>query len=255
MTISATANQKYSRTKRLSLPSTIDHPPKARWIGEVQKANGWHCWPELLSRHLHMRLWHVAERNVQIAQNAVHLLLGLQFLGFAHQFARQVGREEFEVRAQIEERPVRVRAKTVWQDNVQHQGRKVWRYGMRFTGIPADDWDAIVRYTTDKPVAESNKAQEELTTVRMTPDDTARLLPKELQMRLLQMLVDRRRLAPLDVKVTPLVQYFYSGIVRHNDKLVHRLVIQSKVVGPERDELFETRFVFDENGQNVSILN
>jgi hypothetical protein len=167
----------------------------------------------------------------------------------------QVGREEFEVRAQIDERPVRVRAKTVWQDNVQHQGRKVWRYGMRFTGIPADDWDAIVRYTTDKPVAESNKAQEELTTVRMTPDDTARLLPKELQTRLLQMLVDRRRLAPLDVRVTPLVQYFYSGIVRHNDKLVHRLVIQSKVVGPERDELFETRFVFDENGQNVSILN
>jgi hypothetical protein len=167
----------------------------------------------------------------------------------------QVGREEFEVRAQIDERPVRVRAKTVWQDNVQHQGRKVWRYGMRFTGIPADDWDAIVRYTTDKPVAESNKAQEELSTVRMTPDDTARLLPKELQTRLLQMLVDRRRLAPLDVRVTPLVQYFYSGIVRHNDKLVHRLVIQSKVVGPEADELFETRFVFDENGQNVTILN
>jgi hypothetical protein len=160
----------------------------------------------------------------------------------------QVGREEFEVRAQIDERSVR-------QDNVQHQGRKVWRYGMRFTGIPADDWDAIVRYTTDKPVAESNKAQEELTTVRMTPDDTARLLPKELQTRLLQMLVDRRRLAPLDGRVTPLVQYFYSGIVRHNEKLVHRLVIQSKLVGPERDELFETRFVFDENGQNVQILN
>ena len=166
-----------------------------------------------------------------------------------------VNRDEFEVRAQIDERPVRVRAKTVWQDNVQHQGRKVWRYGMRFTGIPADDWDAIVRYTTDKPVAESNKAQEELTTIRMTPDDTARLLPKELQTRLLQMLVDRRRLAPLGERVTPLVQYFYSGIVRHNDKLVHRLVIQSKVVGPERDELFETRFVFDENGQNVQILN
>jgi hypothetical protein len=166
-----------------------------------------------------------------------------------------VQREEFEVRAQIDERQVRLRAKTVWQDNVQHQGRTVWRYGMRFTGIPADDWDAIIRYTTDKPVADTNKAQEELTTVRMTPDDTARLLPKELQTRLLQLLVDRRRLAPLDPKVTPLVQYFYSGIVRHNDKLMHRLVIQSKVVGPESDELFETRFVFDENGQHVQILN
>jgi hypothetical protein len=36
---------------------------------------------------------------------------------------------------------------------------------------------------------------------------------------------------------------------------MHRLVIQSKVVGPESDELFETRFVFDENGQHVQILN
>ncbi|MBV8371380.1 MAG: PilZ domain-containing protein [Candidatus Eremiobacteraeota bacterium] len=166
-----------------------------------------------------------------------------------------IKRDEFEVRVVLDERNLRMRAKVVWHDNVQHQGRKVWRYGMRFTGIPADDWDAIIRYTTDRPVTEANKAQDELAAVRMTPDDTARLLPKELQTRLLQMLVERRRLAPLDERVTPLVQYFYSGIVRHNDRLVHRLVIQSKVVGPERDELFETRFVFDESGKNVQILN
>jgi len=166
-----------------------------------------------------------------------------------------VGKDEFEVRATVDTRTIRMRAKTVWQDNVTHQGRTVWRYGMRFTGIPADDWDAIIRYTTDKPVAETNKAQEELVTVRMSPDDTARLLPTELQNRLLRMLVERRRLAPLDERVHPLVQYFYSGIVRHNDKLMHRLTIQSKVVGPESDEMYETRFVFDESGENVIILN
>ena len=126
---------------------------------------------------------------------------------------------------------------------------------MRFVGIAADDWDAIMRYTTDRPVTETNKAQQELSAVRMTPDDTARLLPRDLQTRLLQMLVERRRLAPLAERVTPLVQYFYSGIVRHDDRLMHRLVIQSKVVGRESDELFETRFVFDESGKNVQILN
>ena len=166
-----------------------------------------------------------------------------------------VRRDEFEVRVELDARSVRVRSKIVWHDNVQHQGRKVWRYGMRFVGISADDWDAIMRYTTDRPVAETNKAQEELSAVRMSPDDAARLLPRELQTRLLQMLVERERLAPLTDRVTPLVQYFYSGIVRHDDRLVHRLVIQSKVVGPERDELFETRFVFDESGKNVQILN
>ncbi len=166
-----------------------------------------------------------------------------------------VRHDEFEVRVELDDRSVRMRAKIVWHDNVQHQGKKVWRYGMRFVGIAADDWDAIMRYTTDRPVSETNKAQEELSAVRMTEDDTARLLPRELQTRLLQMLVERRRLAPLTDRVTPLVHYFYSGIVRHNDRLVHRLVIQSKVVGPERDELFETRFVFDESGKNVQILN
>jgi hypothetical protein len=164
-------------------------------------------------------------------------------------------RDEVEVRVELDERGVRMRAKVVWHDNVQHQGKKVWRYGMRFVGIAADDWDAVMRYTTDRPVAETNKAQQELTAVRMTPDDAARLLPRELQTRLLQMLVERRRLAPLAERVTPLVQYFYSGIVRHDDRLVHRLVIQSKVVGRDGEELFETRFVFDESGKNVQILN
>lgn len=166
-----------------------------------------------------------------------------------------VGRDEFEVRATLETRVLRMRARAVWQDTVSHQGKSVWRYGMRFTGITADDWDAIIRFTTDKPVAETNKAQDELVTVRMTPDDANRLLPTNLQKRLLAMLVERRRLAPLDASVTPLVQYFYSGVVRHENELVHRLTIQSKVVGPEGAEMYETRFVFDDRGDTVQMLN
>ncbi|MBV8489071.1 MAG: PilZ domain-containing protein [Candidatus Eremiobacteraeota bacterium] len=165
------------------------------------------------------------------------------------------GRDEFEVRATIDTRVLRMRGKSVWQDTVSHQGKSVWRYGLRFTGISADDWDAIIRYTTDKPVAETNKAQEELVSVRMTPDDANRLLPIQLQRKLLAMLVERRRLAPLQDNVTPLVQYFYSGVVRYNNALVHRLTIQSKVVGPEGAEMYETRFVFDDQGASIQILN
>jgi hypothetical protein len=165
------------------------------------------------------------------------------------------GRDEFEIRATIESRVLRMRGKSVWQDTVSHQGKSVWRYGMRFTGISADDWDAIIRYTTDKPVADANKAQEELVSVRMTPDDASRLLPVALQRRLLAMLVERRRLAPVLENVTPLVQYFYSGVVRYNNELVHRITIQSKVVGPEGAEMYETRFVFDDAGANIQILN
>jgi hypothetical protein len=165
------------------------------------------------------------------------------------------GLEEFEVRATIDTRILRMRAKSVWQDTVTHQGKSVWRYGMRFTGISADDWDTIIRYTTDKPVQDVNKAQEELVSVRMTPDDANRLLPIQLQRRLLAMLVERRRLAPLQENVTPLVQYFYSGIVRYNNELMHRLTIQSKVVGSEGAEMYETRFVFDDQGTKIEMLN
>ena len=166
-----------------------------------------------------------------------------------------VASKEFELRAKIDDRTVRLRAKTVWADNVTHQGRRVWRYGMQFTGIPADDWDAIIRYTTDKAMVEGNKAQDDLTKVRLTPDDTARLLPHALQNRLLTMLVQRGRLAPLDDKVTPLVQYFYSGIVKHEGRPMHRLAIQSKVVGAEGvSELYETQFVFDDSGTNIGVL-
>jgi hypothetical protein len=116
-----------------------------------------------------------------------------------------VAQKEFHLLCVIETRTVRLRAKTVWADNVTHQGRKVWRYGMQFTGIPADDWDAIIRYTTDKAVADSNKAAEDLTKVRLTPDDTARLLPLALQTRLLNMLVQRGRLATRDAARTILL--------------------------------------------------
>ena len=71
----------------------------------------------------------------------------------------------------------------------------------------------------------------------------------------LGMLVQRGRLAPLDERATPLVQYFYSGIVKHQGKPMHRLLIQSKVTDPDgHPELFETSFVFDDTGTNIGIL-
>jgi hypothetical protein len=167
----------------------------------------------------------------------------------------ETAKGDFDVRATLEQRTVHMRVRVVWSDNVMHQGKTVWRYGLRYMGIPADDWDAIIRYTTGHNVAEANKAQEELVAVRMNEDDAARLIPLALQNKLLQMLVERGRLAPLDSKQTALVQYFYSGLVRHEGKPMHRLTIQSKIVGPEGDEMYETRFLFDENGENIMILN
>jgi hypothetical protein len=183
--------------------------------------------------------------------------IGLDISGGGCCFLTQeeVALPEFELRATLDQRAVHMRIRVVWQDRVTHQGKAVWRYGVRYSGIPADDWDAVMRYTTGKPVADVNKAQEELIAVRMTDEDATRLIPMNLQLRLFRMLVERKRLAPVDPKMTPLVQFFYSGLVRFEDKPMHRLTIQSKVVRDDGTDMYETRFLVDESGENVMMLN
>jgi hypothetical protein len=161
---------------------------------------------------------------------------------------------ETNVRIMLENKPVVIRAKRVWEKPGTLQGKPAWRYGMTFTGISADDWDAIVRFCNNDAVDVENKAQQELQLVRMQADDVARLIPKQLQDTLLTMLVQRRRLAPIDEK-TPLVQYSYGGVVKRGNTAFHRLSIHSRV----RDEAtgtvqsYDTRFLFDDRGKNVTV--
>ena len=165
-----------------------------------------------------------------------------------------VTRDEFEVYATLDSYSVRARAKSVWKDMGTLGGKTVWRYGTVFTGIAADHWDAIIRYAADQDVAETNKAMRDLEAIRMTPDDANRLFPGEVQAKLLGMLVERRRLAPLQENITPLVQYFYFGVTRRKSALLHELTIQSRVVGAEDVETYETSFLFDEAGEEIELL-
>lgn len=165
-------------------------------------------------------------------------------------------KDEINLRVQIEERAVMLRAKHVWCLPGTLQGKPVWRYGMQFTGIGADDWDALVRFCNNESVNVENKAQKELELVRMQADDVARLLPQRLQERLLNMLVQMHRLAPLEKDKIPLVQYFYGGTVKRANKALHRLSIHSRLNDPATGEQMEydTRFLFDDSGSNVEVV-
>jgi hypothetical protein len=169
---------------------------------------------------------------------------------------RRIGRREFDVLLRLDGNEVPARAKVMRERPSLHHGTRAFSYGLQFIGIKADDWDAVVRFTTDEVVAEPDSfARQEIELIRMQPDDTARLLPLSLQNRLLAMIVKRKQLAPLDPKTTPLVQYFYGGIVRYEKNLMHRLTIQSKLVAPDgNSQLFETHFLFDDQGGNIGIL-
>jgi hypothetical protein len=164
------------------------------------------------------------------------------------------GGTEANFRIMLESRAVVVRAKRVWQKPGTLQGKPAWRCGYAFTGISADDWDAVVRFCNHDSVVVENKAQKELEFVRMKADDVDRLLPKRLQDQLLGMLVERRRLAPLDDK-TPLVQFLYGGTIKHGRATMHRLTIRSRARDPATGDIqsFDTRFIFDDAGSHVSI--
>ncbi|HKU67354.1 MAG TPA: PilZ domain-containing protein [Candidatus Baltobacteraceae bacterium] len=165
-------------------------------------------------------------------------------------------KDEVNFRIQLEERPVMLRAKQVWCIPGTLQGKPVWRYGVKYTGIAADDWDALVRFCSNESVTVENKAQKELELVRMQADDVARLIPQRLQERLLVMIVQMRRLAPIEKDKIPLVQYFYGGTVKRGAKTMHRLSIHSRLNDPATGEALEydTRFLFDDSGNEIEVL-
>jgi hypothetical protein len=162
---------------------------------------------------------------------------------------------EVNFRVVVEERPILLRAKHVWCIPGTLQGRAVYRYGLHYTGIGADDWDALVRFCSNEAVNVDNKMQKELELVRMQADDVARLIPERLQQRLLSMLVQARRLAPIEKDKTPLVQYFYGGTVKHNGRHMHRLSIHSRIADSVSGDAasYDTRFLFDDSGTDIEM--
>ena len=162
--------------------------------------------------------------------------------------------EEANFRVQLEGRNIVIRAKRVWQQPGTAQGKPAWRYGLTFTGISADDWDAVIRFANNDQVAVDNKLTKELELVRLKADDVARLIPKKLQDTMLSMLVQKGRLAPIDDK-TPLVQYAYGGVIKRGGKALHRLSIHSRLRDPATNEVkaYDTRFLFDDQGGNVQM--
>lgn len=161
---------------------------------------------------------------------------------------------EVNFRIALENKAILVRAKPVWCIPGTAQGKPVWRYGLQYTGIAADDWDALVRFCNHEALTIENKAQKELELVRMQADDVVRLIPQRLQERLLTLLVQARRLAPLEKDKIPLVQFFYGGAIKHGGRPMHRLSIHSRVVEPDGEERsYDTRFLFDESGNEIEI--
>src|SRR5579872_398840 len=167
----------------------------------------------------------------------------------------ETGDKQFSVPATLDTRGVNMRCIPVWHNKVNHNGKPVDCYGLKFVGIGADDWDTVVRFISGEKVEVKNKAQEELETVKIKADDVARMLPQAFQQKLFAELIKRHRLAPLEEQATPLVQFEYGGVAPWSGKNMHRLTVHSKVKNEKKEERFSTRFMFDDSGKEIIVLN
>lgn len=160
----------------------------------------------------------------------------------------EIEKAEVQFRAALQDKYVMLRARKVWEQPGTFRGQIVHRYGLKITGIAADDWDMLVRYCSGQ------ESTEEIRLVPLARDDVARLIPFTLQNRMLGMLVQRNRLAPLDGK-TPLVQYAYAGKTERDGSLLHRIAIHSRMFDAAAMETrsFDTRFLFCEDASLLTI--
>lgn len=160
----------------------------------------------------------------------------------------ELHKDEVQFRASLDDGYVMLRARKVWEQPGTFRGQLVHRYGLKITGIAANDWDMLVRY------CDGSKQSEEIRLVPLQRDDLARLIPYTLQQRMLAMLVARKRLAPLDGK-TPLVQYAYAGKVERDGCALHRVAIHSRMFerASMETQSFDTRFLFSEDYAQLTI--
>lgn len=159
----------------------------------------------------------------------------------------EMTKDEVQFRASLDECQVTFRAKKVWAQPGTFRGQIVHRYGLKITGIAADGWETLVRYCNGEHEADEF--------IKLQRDEVARLIPYTMQHRMLQMLVDRKRVAPLDGK-TPLVQYAYGGRIERDGTPLHRVNIHSRIFDDASMETraFDTRFSFSED-QGVLTLD
>ncbi len=146
-------------------------------------------------------------------------------------------------------RRVPVRVATRRLDVAPKDGETFYIIGAQFTGVAADDWDAIVRYVNGaaEPV---NVGQDELKKKTSGDDDAYRLLPLQVQQEIVRQLVRSRRLAPPVVGQHPLLRMRYTGNrPRADGTSQHRVVVHSRIRIADETLAYDTSFILEDSGK------
>jgi hypothetical protein len=140
-------------------------------------------------------------------------------------------------------RKVRCRLKTARKGTLLRESQQWTLLGCSFSGIAADDYDALVRFCKGQKESE-NKAARELASMDKT-DDAYRMLPMRVQQQVLAVLVRMGRLEMPQANQQPLLRM--SSIGMENGK--HKLAVHSRISQGHGDtQTFDTVIVIDDSG-------
>lgn len=143
---------------------------------------------------------------------------------------------------------VRVKAHPAWNTEVMQGNKKIHCYGFQFTSIGGDAWDAIMTAITGSDVA----TVEGMPLAHIEDTEVAHFIPKELREKLLSELFKINRFDP---KHSPPAQFDYGGMTRSNGHPMHRLTIHTKIKSKLDETRYSTRFLCDESGNELVVLN
>ncbi len=117
--------------------------------------------------------------------------------------------KQFDVIVDIGTRKIRLRLNAVRSGTIPSGGEMWSVFGCSFSGVAADDYDAMVRVLNNQGEL-SNKAAQELASMDKT-DDAYRMLPMKVQQRCLEALVRLGRLEMPQPNQQPLLRMNHPG--------------------------------------------
>lgn len=168
---------------------------------------------------------------------------GLSFL-----LPDRIATPEYNLVLRIADHKMPVRVRHVRNDQVSHHGRMWNRYMGEFVGIAADNWDRICRYVNDEDEPQDRRKMQNQEMAKQ-PDDAYRLLPKAVQDKIVEMLVQKNRIDRPNPGQTPLLKLFYGGLVKQAGKApAHRVNVHSRKTINGELIAYDTRFLVGDDG-------
>jgi hypothetical protein len=154
------------------------------------------------------------------------------------------GVPDFDIIMEIGSRRIRTRLHTARSGSILRENMQWTVIGATFSGIAADDYDALVRFCKDMGEVH-NRAAAELAAMDRS-DDAYRMLPMRVQQHVLDALI---RLGRLDMPMPnqqPLLRMSPLG----TDKGKQRLAVHSRIAGGHGadPQSFDSVIVIDESG-------